>query len=46
MIIFHVKAKGGSDVYKFRMDMPFYMNPGEGYSGEMVSDTSRGQWMD
>lgn len=27
------------------MDAPFYMNPGEGYFGEMVADTSRGQWM-
>lgn len=27
------------------MDAPFYMNPGEGHFGEMVADTSRGQWM-
>ena len=36
---------GSSGAYKFRMDAPFYMNPGEGYFGEMVADTSRGQWM-
>lgn len=42
---FHLSATGGSGVYKFRMDAPFYMNPGEGYFGEMVADTSRGQWM-
>lgn len=34
---------GGSGAYKFRMDAPFYMNSGEGYFGEMVADTSRGQ---
>lgn len=42
---FHLSATGGSGAYKFRMDAPFYMNPGEGYFGEMVADTSRGQWM-
>lgn len=42
---FHLSATGGSSTYKFRMDAPFYMNPGEGYFGEMVADTSRGQWM-
>lgn len=42
---FHLRATGGSGAYKFRMDAPFYMNPGEGYFGEMVADTSRGQWM-
>lgn len=42
---FHLSAMGGSGAYKFRMDAPFYMNPGEGYFGEMVADTSRGQWM-
>ena len=42
---FHLNATGGSGAYKFRMDAPFYMNPGEGYFGEMVADTSRGQWM-
>lgn len=42
---FHLSATGGSGEYKFRMDAPFYMNPGEGYFGEMVADTSRGQWM-
>ena len=42
---FHLSATGGSGAYKFRMDAPFYMNPGESYFGEMVADTSRGQWM-
>ena len=42
---FHLSATGGSGAYKFRMDAPFYMNPGEGYFGEMVADTSHGQWM-
>lgn len=42
---FHLSATGGSSAYKFRMDAPFYMNPGEGYFGEMVADTSRDQWM-
>lgn len=42
---FHLSATGGSGAYKFRMDAPFYMNPGEGYFGEMVADTSRGQWV-
>lgn len=42
---FHLSATGGSSTYKFRMDASFYMNPGEGYFGEMVADTSRGQWM-
>ena len=41
---FHLSATGGSGAYKFRMDAPFYMNPGEGYFGEMVADTSHGQW--
>ena len=42
---FHLSATGGSGAYKFRMDAPFYMNPGESYFGEVVADTSRGQWM-
>lgn len=42
---FHLSATGGSNAYKFRMDAPLYINPGEGYFGKMVTDTSRGQWM-
>lgn len=42
---FHLHATGGSGAYEFHMDVPFYMNPGEGYFGEMVANTSRGQWM-
>lgn len=39
------KRHGRLGRVQVRMDMPFYMNPGESYFGEMVADTSRGQWM-